>query len=482
MTDAQPNTLALTDEQRMSEVFSAQKAAFLNAPYPSYADRMAHLSALSKAIAQNKHALIAAIDQDFGCRSQTETVLTEILGSHGAIHYMKQNLRKLMKGRGRHTGLWSLPASNYVIAQPLGVVGIMAPWNYSLHLAVSPLACALAAGNRAMVVMSEQTPNLCALFASIIAEVFDEDHVAVFKGGDISPKFAELPFDHLLFTGSTRVGKLIAQAAAKNLTPVTLELGGKSPAIVAPDYNVEEAAKRISWAKVYNAGQTCIAPDYVLVPKGQAEKFAQAALAKFNKGYSGLEDKDLTSIINERFYDRLCAMVADAESKGAEVMRPDGLEPKLVDGSYKMPLTVVLNAPEDCKMMQEEIFGPVLPVIEYETLDEAISYINARNRPLSLYVYSHDGGTRINVLRNTVSGSAGINDALLQYIQEDMAFGGVGMSGQGSYHGKEGFDTFSHLKSVFQQRGIGNFAGIKLLHPPYGGMSRLLLRMMGAGK
>lgn len=476
--EATPNTSQ--DNIEMHRVFDAQKTAYAAHPYPDVEERLGHLSKLGKVIAAHKEELIDAISSDFGCRSRTETIITEILGSHGAIHYMKRNLRKMMRPRKRNTGLWSMPAKNYVVAQPLGVVGIMSPWNYSLHLAVSPLACALAAGNRAMVVMSEETPHLCALFSKLISDIFDEDHVSVLQGGAISPEFAALPFDHLLFTGSTRVGKLIAQAAAKNLTPVTLELGGKSPAIVARDYNILEAAKRITWAKVYNAGQTCIAPDYVFVPNGRQESFASAAIGKFSQSYNGTGDKDLTAIVSERFYVRLNEMIAEAEAKGARIIRPSGAEPGVVNGAYKIPLTIVLDPPADCRLMQEEIFGPVLPVLTYDNIDEVTTYIKVRDRPLSLYLYSHDGNVRNAVLSQTVSGSVGLNDALLQYIQEDMAFGGVGNSGQGSYHGKEGFDTFSHLKSVFQQRGFGNFAGIKLLQPPYGKMSERLLKMMGA--
>lgn len=480
MTMQQKTHKTTAESARLNEVFAAQKEAYAKNPYPTMEERSAHLSALNKAIAQNKSALIEALNQDFGCRSETETVLTEILGSHGAIHYMQKNLRKLMRARRRHTGLWSMPAKNYVVAQPLGVVGIMSPWNYSLHLAVSPLACALAAGNRAMVVISEETPALYAVFSKLISDIFPENHVAVFQGGPISPEFASLPLDHLLFTGSTRVGKLIARSAAEHLTPITLELGGKSPAIVAPDYDLDEAAKRITWAKVFNAGQTCVAPDHAFIPKGTSEKFVKAAIAKFNKGYSGLEDKDLTAIISARFYHRLNDLVSEAESKGATIIRAGGLSPQVINGVHKMPLTLVLNAPDDCALMQEEIFGPILPIIEYDTIDEVTTYINERDRPLSLYVYSSDQGTRNDILRQTVSGSAGLNEALIQYIQEDMAFGGVGKSGYGSYHGKEGFDTFSHLKSVFHQRGFGKFAGIKLLHPPYGPKSKLLLRLMGS--
>ncbi|MGB0799670.1 MAG: aldehyde dehydrogenase family protein, partial [Planktomarina sp.] len=386
------------DVDNVNRVFQAQKAAQKAAPFPDMATRRRHLTQLHDLIADNKQALIDAITADFGCRSHTETTLAEIIGSFGAIHYQKKNLRRMMRPRRRHTDLWSWPAKNYVVAQPLGVVGIMSPWNYPLNLAVAPLASALAAGNRAMVVMSEETPNLYALFAKLIAKSFSEDHVSVFQGGAISPSFAALPFDHLLFTGSTRVGKLIALAAAKNLTPVTLELGGKSPAIVAPDYDVGEAANRITWAKLYNAGQTCIAPDYAFVPEGRQDAFVAAAIAKFNAGYQGLLDSDFTAIVSARFYERLNEMVAEAETKGAKIIRPQGCAPCITGEVHKIPLTLVLNPPQDCALMQEEIFGPILPIMTYQSMAEVVEYINNRDRPLSLYLYSHDTARRADIM------------------------------------------------------------------------------------
>ncbi|WP_340244987.1 coniferyl aldehyde dehydrogenase [Roseobacter sp. HKCCA2468] len=477
MTDLQAITQATP---LVRTLFDTQRAGFDADPYPSLQERLDRLDRLNAALAAHKEELIAAINRDFGCRSRSETLIAEILGCHGAIHYARKNLRKWMKLRRRHTSFWSLPAKCYVVPQPLGVVGIMAPWNYPLHLAVAPLVAALAAGNRAMIWMSDEVPHTARCLSDLMARTFDNALVTVMTGdARQAAEFAALPFDHLLFTGSTRVGKLIAAAAAPNLTPVTLELGGKSPAIVAPDYAIKEAAARITWGKSFNAGQTCIAPDYVLVPRGDARRFADQVLANFKQHFNSILDHDYTAIVSERFFRRLNTLLDEARDKGATILQPYGIEQSVVDGTHKVPLTIVLDAPADCALMQEEIFGPILPVIGYDTLDEAIAYVAARDKPLSLYCFSHDRSVQRDILRRTSSGSVGINDALLQYIQEDLAFGGVGASGMGSYHGKEGFDTFSHAKSVFEQRGFGHFTGVKLLYPPYGPISRAVLRLMG---
>lgn len=471
--------LKLATGTQLCPLFDRQRLAYDSERYPGYDTRLERLDKLHNLITANKQALIDAIDRDFGCRARTETILAEYLGCLGAIEYAQKNLRRWMRRRRRRTSFWSKPAKTYVLAQPLGVVGIMAPWNYSLHLSIAPLVAALAAGNRAMICMSEETPELCALLSGLIAEQFDPGLVTVVQGGgEISPEFASLPFDHLLFTGSTRVGKLIAAAAAQNLTPVTLELGGKSPAIVAPDYPVVEAAKRIGWGKTFNAGQTCIAPDYVLVPKAERDAFVKAVLAKFTKSFKGISDTDYTAIVSERFYRRLIGLLDEASDKGATVLQPDGFAPTEEDGVFKIPLTIVLDPPSDSALMQEEIFGPVLPVLTYSDFAQVTEFVNTSERPLSLYCFTHDRDIVDKVQRQTTSGSFGLNETLLQYAQEDLAFGGVGASGQGAYHGQEGFDTFSHLKSVFEQRGLGRFTGIKLLHPPYGRITKALLRLM----
>lgn len=461
-------------------IFDQQRAAFSAAPYPSLRQRLDRLATLDALIRDNKDALIDAIDRDFGNRARTETILAEYLGCRGAIHHARSHLRRWMRPRRRQTSLWSLPGKSYAVAQPLGVVGVMAPWNYALHLAVAPMVAALAAGNRVMLCMSEEMPRLYTVFARLVAASFDPDLIAVVQGGPaVSPGFAALPFDHLLFTGSTRVGRLIAAAAARNLTPVTLELGGKSPAIVAPDFDVEEAARRIAWGKAFNSGQTCIAPDYVLLPATARDRFAQAVLEKFAASYNSILDKDYTAIVSERFFRRLRDLVEDARQKGATILQPPGITESVVQGVHKFPLTVVLDPPQDSRLMQEEIFGPILPVLTYGALDQAVAHVNAADRPLALYCFTHDPEIVKRLLRDTVSGSFAVNETLVQYLQEDLAFGGVGASGQGAYHGQTGFDRFSHLKSVFEQRGLGHFTGTKLLHPPYGPLARAVLRVMG---
>ncbi|WP_299850855.1 coniferyl aldehyde dehydrogenase [uncultured Roseovarius sp.] len=465
----------------LRSLFENHRAAYLENPYPDLATRMERLHRLSTALAKKREGLIAAINKDFGCRSRSETVIAEILGSHGAIHYAEKNLHRWMKLKRRLTSMWFAPAKNYMVPQPLGVVGIMAPWNYPMHLSIAPLVAALAAGNNVMLWISEETPNTTRCLAQLIEENFDPSLITVVAGDPkIAPEYSALPFDHLLFTGSTRVGKLVATAAAKNLTPVTLELGGKSPAVIAPDYSCKEAAKRIAWGKSFNAGQTCIAPDYVLLPEKDKRAFAEYAIKSFKSFYNSILDYNYTAVISERFFRRLRDMVKEAEDKGATVLQPYGITESVVAGVHKFPLTLILDAPEDCAVMQEEIFGPILPVVGYKTLDDAISYINARERPLSLYCFSGKEATRREVLRKTCSGSVGLNDVLLQYLQEDLAFGGVGSSGTGAYHGREGFETFSHMKSVFAQKGIGHFTGAKLLYPPYGPVAKTVLKLMGA--
>ena len=466
-------------ESDLTVDFGRLREGYEAEPYPSHQVRAARLTKLDALIRDNEAALVDALNADFGCRSKTESMLAEILCSLDSIKYAKQNLRKWMRKRGRRTSFWARPAKVYARAQPLGVVGIMAPWNYSLDLSISPLAAALAAGNRVMVCMSPETPTLYETLSTLLESVFTESEVRVYLGSDtLSPAFAALPFDHLLFTGSTRVGKLVAKAAAENLTPITLELGGKSPAIVAPDFDTAEAAERISWGKTFNAGQTCVAPDYVMIPKGGEEGFTKALLDKFTTSYQSMDDSDLTALISERFYKRLTLMLEEAEAKGATIVRPHGFEPTAKDGVYKMPLTIVMNPPEDAVLMQEEIFGPVLPVLTYEDFSEVAAYVNARDRPLALYCFSHQRSTIDHLQEQTVSGQFGLNETLVQYAQEDLAFGGVGSSGTGAYHGQAGFDTFSHLKSVFEQRGLFGFTGLKLLHPPYGRITQVLLHLM----
>jgi acyl-CoA reductase-like NAD-dependent aldehyde dehydrogenase len=354
----------------------------------------------------------------------------------------------------------------------------MVPFNFPVNLAVGPLAAALAAGNRVMVKTSEFTPATGELLARLVADRFSPEKVVAVGGEmEVSAEFASLPFDHLLFTGSTAVGRHVMRAAAENLTPVTLELGGKSPVIVGDDYPLARAAQRIVWGKLFNAGQICIAPDYVMVPEGKEREFAAYAQAAARKLYPKVAgNNDYTAVINDGHYQRLTAAVDDARAKGAVI--ETAADPAASRGERKLPLTVVLDPTDDMRVLQEEIFGPVLPVRGYRSVDDAITYVNEHPRPLALYVFSHERATQDRVLDQTTSGGVVVNDTLMHYLQDDMPFGGVGPSGMGSYHSREGFDTFSHLKPVFRQRGLGSLTGAQLLYPPYGPVTSALLRVM----
>lgn len=463
-----------------TEVLQKQRLAFEKDRNPSPASRIAKLKALAKALQDNRPKIIAALNRDFGHRPTEVTRIAEIGASVGHIEYAVKHLHGWMRPRRRGTSMWFLPGSNRIEPQPLGVVGIMAPWNYPINLAVAPLVSALAAGNRAMIKMSEYTPASTRVLQEILAPLFDESEVAVF-GGDArdSSAFSALPFDHLLFTGSTHVGRMVAAAAAPNLTPLTLELGGKSPVIIDDDYSIKEAASRILWGKTFNSGQTCVAPDYILLPKGKLNDFVIEMSRHYRAQFpNGAASDDYTSVIDQRNYDRLNALLETAQAGGTKAVAMEPHSDALA-AKRKFPMTLLLNPSFDSRVMREEIFGPVLPVIEVDSVDEAIQQINAGDRPLALYFFGHSERNQEKVLKGTHAGGVTINDVMLQYLQVSQPFGGVGASGYGSYHGLEGFETFSHLKSVFSQRGFGSFTGLKLLYPPYGHIGRRLIGMMG---
>jgi coniferyl-aldehyde dehydrogenase len=368
------------------------------------------------------------------------------------------------------------PATNWVLYQPLGVVGIISPWNYPVALALMPLATALAAGNRAMIKPSELTPQTSASMKSVLGEFFADDQVAVVTGdASVGIEFSRLPFDHLLFTGSTPVGRSIMRAASDNLTPITLELGGKSPAIIERGAWLSTAALRIAYGKVANAGQTCIAPDYVLVAQQEVDAFVDAYEKAIAKLYPNIaSNPDYTSIINDHHYARLTSLLDDARDKGARVIevvspaKPGGMtHPRI------MVPTVVLNVTDEMNVMRDEIFGPILPIVPYRDLENAIAYVNSRPRPLALYFFGPDGPGRRLVLERTTSGGVSINETNLHYAQEDIPFGGIGPSGMGAYHGHEGFKTLSHAKGIFEQ---GRFNFTDAIRPPFG---RLFERVIG---
>lgn len=453
--------------QHTHRVFEAQKQAFRNNPMPSLAERQENLKRLKRALLTHQERLLDAIDRDFGCRSRDESLIAEIMPSVQGVNYAVKHLSGWMKPSRRHVSVLFQPASNRVHYQPKGVVGIIVPWNYPLYLAVGPLVAALAAGNRVMIKMSEFTPHTSALFKELIEDIFPEDLVAVINGeADVAADFSARPFDHLLFTGSTSVGKLVMRAAAENLTPVTLELGGKSPAIISPDVPMADAAQRLAFGKAFNAGQTCVAPDYVLCPSDRVQAFVDEFRSQFADMYPTLRDNDdFTAIINERQYQRLQGYLDDARAKGAELIEVNPARENLADGSGKLPLTLVLNPTDDMKVMQDEIFGPLLPVVTYDSLDQAIGYINDRPRPLALYFFGYDRRQQEHVVAQTHSGGMCINDTLMHVAQDDLPFGGVGDSGMGHYHGPEGFLTFSHQRAIFSKQ---KFNSGKFVYAPHG--------------
>jgi len=461
-------TLAASPAARLLD---AQRERAAGGP-PGLRERLASLRALERMVRQGQDAFVDAISADFGNRSRPETLLAEVAPTLAAIRHVRRHLAGWMRPQRRRVGINFQPGRAWVEHQPLGCVGIVSPWNYPLFLTLSPLVDALAAGNRVLLKPSELTPGFSETLARAVAEAFDPAQVAVVLGGpDVGAAFVRLPFDHLLFTGSTSVGRKVMEAAAENLVPVTLELGGKSPAIVCDDYPVERAARSVAVGKLFNAGQTCIAPDYALVPAAKAEAFAEGVLQAARAMYPAIAgNPDCTAIINDRHRARLNALVAEAEASGARVLRHGA-----GSGGGRIEPTVVLGAPDGSALMQDEIFGPVLPVVPYESLDGAIAYVNARPRPLALYCWSGDPASVRRVLDRTVSGGVTLNSTLLHFAQDDLPAGGVGPSGMGSYHGRDGFLRFSHARAIYR---AGRFVGLEYAVPPHGRLTRLALKAM----
>ena len=401
----------------------------------------------------------------------------EILALTWGIDYLHKNLRRFMRRQRRRVALPMRFGRAYVECQPLGAIGTVAPWNYPLSLALMPLATALAAGNRAMIKPSEFTPATSAVLAALVAETFSEDEATVVTGdASMGAAFAALPFDHLFFTGSSAVGRAVMRAASQHLVPVTLELGGKSPVLIDRGQPLERVAADIAYGKLANAGQTCVAPDYVLLHETDVDGFVEAwgkAVAALYP--EGPVSEDYTSIVNVRHYDRLRGLLDDAQAKGARVVEPQLSPEQAKRRAHTLPPTLVLDVHDDMRIMQEEIFGPVLPIVTYRDLDEAIAFVNARPRPLGLYYFGSSAANRRQVLTRTTSGGVTINGTLLHYVQDDLPFGGIGASGFGAYHGIEGFRAFSHQKAVFE---VGRWNGGALLRPPFGRLTKFILSFM----
>jgi len=460
-------------ENEAQKVFTAQREAYRRHPYPSLEERKEQLSKLERILIDNSEAIAEAINQDFGCRSTVESKLVEVFSCLDGIRHTRKKIKKWMKPQRRHTSMLFATGSNRVIAQPKGVVGIVSPWNYPLFLTISPLTSVLAAGNRAMIKMATNSSNLCRLLAGKFEAQFSRDQVAILPGVR-AQDFSTLPFDHLIFTGSANAGRTVMRSAAENLTPVTLELGGKSPTIIAEDYDVDTAAERILYAKFLNAGQTCLAPDYLFVPEAKKDAFVAAAARILPERYPDVNDSSYTSVIDEKSYRRLRAAMEDAQSKGAELV------PLVPGASYndllrKIPPHLVLNPTPEMTLLQEEIFGPIFPVMTYRHIDEVIDYVNDRDRPLGLYLFTNDKKLAEKVLYGTISGGVTINNCILHIAQHDMPFGGIGASGMGQYHGHEGFMEFSKMKPVFTNPKI---SGLDMYYPPYTSKHDRLFKML----
>ncbi len=456
----------------MQATLNKQRATFTAAmpePMTVRRDRMDRAIAM---LVDHKDAFVGAVSADFGHRSTQQTLMTDIIPSISAIKHARKHFESWARGERRKPTfpLGLIGAKANVVYQAKGVVGIVAPWNFPLGMVMVPLAGVFAAGNRAMIKPSEFTERVSDLFAELVPKYFDETEMAVFTGGvDIATQFTRLPFDHMIFTGATSVGKHIMRAAADNLVPVTLELGGKSPTIIGRSADKKKAGERIALGKMMNAGQICLAPDYLLVAKDQEMDMIESVKAGVTAQYPTLlHNDDYTSVVNGRNYERLQSYLADARDKGAELIEINpGNEDFGSSNGNKMPLTILRNVTDDMKVMQEEIFGPILPVMTYTDMNEAIDYVNAHDRPLGLYYFGTDKAEEAQVLGRTVSGGVTINDVIFHTAMEDLPFGGIGPSGMGNYHGEDGFKTFSHMRAVFRQTGL-DVAALAGFKAPYG--------------
>ncbi|MCW4455864.1 coniferyl aldehyde dehydrogenase [Flavobacterium sp. MXW15] len=440
---------------------------------PDFQQRRDDLRRLRAAFKTRLPAMTEAIAADFGHRSHHESLIADGMAVLGEIDHLLRHLKGWMKPRRVGVGWRFWPARAQLRPLPVGVVGVISPWNYPVNLALVPLATAIAAGNHVLLKPSEHTPRTSAFLQELLAEVFPPERVAVVQGGaEVAAAFAALPLDHLVFTGSTAVGRKVMAAAAANLTPLTLELGGKSPAIVCPGYPLERAAARLATGKWFNAGQTCIAPDYVLIDAGREAALVQALRAQVLARYGDFADpRDYTRIVNEGQYRRLRGIVDDARARGLEVIELATLDPAVAERERLLPPTVILQPGDDAAVMQEEIFGPILPVRGYRSLDEAIATVNGRERPLALYPFSDDRDAIERILGATVAGGVTVNDTLLHFAINGLPFGGIGASGMGAYHGRAGFDAMSKQLPVLWQ---ARRAGSDLLKPPYARVARFI--------
>lgn len=461
----------MADSATLRQTFDSMRAAARASVEVSHATRIDRLNRLRAMVRDNDEKIIAAVSADFGFRVADETRLMEIAPLMNALRHTTSQLRRWMRPARRPISIIFQPARGRVVPQPLGLVGIISPWNYPLLLTLGPLVDVLAAGNRAMIKPSEFSPRFSDLLQNLISRTFAHDEVTVVTGdATIAESFSGLPFDHLIFTGSTAIGRKVARAAAANLTPVTLELGGKSPAVIAPGADLAKAAVSIAFGKFINAGQTCVAPDYVLVPRDRLAALADALVKRLRQSYPTLAD-GYTAIATERHYDRQAALLADLP-QATRVIRMGEDDP----AARKFAPRLVLDPPKDSRLMREEIFGPILPILPYDDLEDAMADINAGDRPLAAYCFAATRSQSERIVRGTISGGVTVNGTLLHLAQDELPFGGVGASGIGAYHGHAGFERFSHMKSIFTLGAINPFERIG---PPWGAVARTIYRVLG---
>ncbi|KKD58744.1 coniferyl aldehyde dehydrogenase [Grimontia sp. AD028] len=477
--NSQSSTAPFSQHTALSELetwFYALKSAYQQDTQPTLEDRKAQLSALKTQLRRYQNVLAQAMSEDFGGRSHSESLMADVLGPILDINHVQSHLRRWMRPKRRPTE-WLFKGNKLELRyQPKGVVGIICPWNFPLYLSLGPLITALAAGNRCMIKMPPNCPKTTSALKAMLAEIYSEDRVCVVPGDHPQAmEISHLPFDHLVFTGSPNSGKIIMANAAKNLTPVTLELGGKSPAVIFDDYDIQQAASRIAHGKSFNAGQICIAPDYAFVPNEKVDAFVEALSRAYNKMYSGIADNaDCTSLVDNAQFERFQALVEDAKAKGANIIKCRDDSDK-----RKMPLHIATNLSPEMRICQEEIFGPLLPVHGYNSLEEVADYITNRPRPLACYLFSHDKERREWMLERTHSGGVTINDWGWHALNHAVPFGGIGNSGIGNYHGEEGFRELSHARTVLQMR---RWFPISIFAPPYGNLAQRLVMRLFIGK
>jgi coniferyl-aldehyde dehydrogenase len=479
-----PEQISVPDdiEQQMNAVLKAQREDYLKEGAVSAESRIDRLERGIDVSIKYQDKLIEALNSDFSCRSREVTLITDVAASVAPMKHAKKHLRKWMKAEKRSTmfPLNLMGGRSSIEYQPLGVVGVISPWNFPVNLTFGPLAGILAAGNRAMIKPSEFTPATSAVMAEMVKEAWDEKEVAIFDGGpEVGQAFSGLAFDHLLFTGATSIARHIMAAAARNLVPVTLELGGKSPVIISRSADIDKAVGRIMVGKTLNAGQICLAPDYLMVPEEKLHEVIAACQKAVAEMYPTLLDNDeYTSMINDRHYDRLNSYLAEAEERGVKVipLNPANEDFSAQQGTRKIPPTLISEPTDDMKVMQEELFGPLLAIKTYKEFDETINFVNANPRPLAAYYFGEDKREEHAMLTRTTSGGACINDVIMHVMQEELPFGGVGASGTGSYHGLSGFKNFSHAKSVYRQAKF-NVAKLGGMLPPYGKATESTIKM-----